>query len=121
MTADEQFAWTTKEAQEEVRRFLPALSAMGISLEDLVSSTPRSWKEREKAKSLALEVANNPELASNLRESPNSIPWDKLHELKLDPGFFQKYSTYINAVIVIMSDPYPVLGSMVRPWVGGDF
>lgn len=118
--APEQISWTTREAQEEVKRFMSAISAVGINLDDLVESTPRSWRERERAKNMALTLANNPEMVAHLRDNPDSVPWKWLEDLKLDPGFFQRFSKYIKAIIIIMSQPYPVLGSMTRPWVGGD-
>ncbi|NLB17529.1 MAG: hypothetical protein GX825_02050 [Syntrophomonadaceae bacterium] len=110
-------AGSTKKAQVEVSAFLDLISNLGITLEDLIASTPRSWKDREKAKNLASSLANDQELMSHLRKSRDPLPWQSLEQLGLDPSLFRRYAAYITAVALIMNDQFPILGDMVIPWV----
>ncbi|NLV16078.1 MAG: hypothetical protein GXY50_02545 [Syntrophomonadaceae bacterium] len=120
MKASEPSTGPAKDAQAEVSAFLELIANRGITIEELIASTPDSWKDREKAKNLASSLANDSELMTCLRESREPLSRQSLEQLGLNHSLFQRYAAYITAVALIMNDQFPILGDMVIPWVKGD-
>lgn len=103
------------ERREEIYRYKDALSEFGISFKDLVACSPKHYDARERAKEVALRIAEDEELRDYLI-ARKSLPVQKLGELGIvSRKTLERQRKYIIALALIMSGDYPYLREYVAP------
>lgn len=105
--------------KQDLDRFKTILSTYNIELSDLIKSSPRQYKSREKAKEVALVIADDQNLSKYLLDN-KKLPIKLLEEKKIsNRKLIDRYRRYIIANALIIINDLTYLKPYVLPSEGG--
>lgn len=102
------------DARGDVDRLLHLLGEYGLSLEELVGNSPRSWQDRQKAKRIAGMLAGDPEWMNYVKTNRRPPPESSRGTDPADRRFLERNFQYITALSCIFATPLPVLSEYIK-------
>lgn len=104
---------------EEIEAFMEELGRYGVTLEQLVRSSPKQKDARQRTWAVAEKVVNTPELIASFQQQ-RELPLKHLAPLvNVSRKTLERQRTYIVAMVIILNGDYRFLRSHVSGTSGG--